>query len=313
MRPILAPALLAPALLATVLLGARHAGSSPPASIDLPDRPFGIAVSREGTVLVTQLDARTVSVVDVAARRVTARIAVGSVPTGVVFAPDGRTAWVTNQHSGEVGLIDVSRRRQVATLAVPGNPFVVGLGPDARTLYVASSDDVLTVFDVATRRERARLPMGPTPNSYALAPDRSRAYVGSAHGASVAELDPRSLRVTRRFIVEGTPQEIVVSWSGCELYVANEAGWVDVIDIGSGEVVHRVPLAGGGFGMALSPDGQHLYVTVPSRGLVHVIDTERMKVVRDVGVGGRPRRVAFLPGSRTAVVANEAGRVDVIR
>ena len=285
----------------------------PDAAATLGMRPFGVAVSRQGLVFITQLDAAQMTIGDLRSRTVGGSIAVGSVPTGVTFSREGDVAYVTNQYSGNVGVVKVANGQQVATIDVPGDPFVVRVGPAGDKLYVTSNASVVSIVDLSTRSIVEQIPVGAAPNSFAVAPNEERIYVASAFGSEVTEIRADNDQVTRRFVVNGVPQELVVSKDGKELYAANEAGWVDVIDLGTGTVVEHIELAGGGFGMALSPDQVHLYVSVPSRGLVQVVNTESRRVTRSINVGGVPRRIAFDYHGGHAVVANEAGGVNFVR
>ena len=58
------------------------------AAIDVGDRPWGIAVSPDGTSIYTANGpSNDVSIVDVASRAVTARIKVGRQPWGLAIVP----------------------------------------------------------------------------------------------------------------------------------------------------------------------------------------------------------------------------------
>lgn len=282
-------------------------------SFALGARPFGAAVSRAGVVYVTRLDAAALAVTDVRSRAEAGSIEVGSVPTGVTFDAAGERAYVTNQYSGNVGVVDVASGRQVATIDVPGAPFVVRVAPSGTKLYVTSNANVVTIVDRATGQRADSIPVGDAPNSFAVSPDEKRLYVASAFGSSVAEIDPETDAVMRRFVVDGIPQDMIVSKKGDELYVANEAGWVDVISLETGARLAHIELAGGGFGMAQSPDQVHLYVSVPSRGVVQVVNTESRRITHTIEVGGTPRRIAFDYHGGMAVVANESGAVHFVR
>src|SRR5262249_46373512 len=67
--------------------------------------------------------ANKVFVVDAQARAVTATIAVGAEPTGVVAAPDGSALYVVNHESASVSKIDPASDRVVATLPVGEHPW----------------------------------------------------------------------------------------------------------------------------------------------------------------------------------------------
>ena len=166
--------------------------------------------------------------------------------------------------------------------------------------------------DARSREVVDSVPVGYAPNGFAIHPDGGRLYVTSVYG-DVTEIDMRTDAVLRTFSPGGVPQGALVSKDGSELYVANEAGWLDVYDLTSGNNVARVPLAAGGFGVALSPDLMHLYVSLPAAGKVQVVNTASRTIIHTIETGGRPRRIAFDYHGAIAVVANEAGSVDFVR
>jgi YVTN family beta-propeller protein len=75
----------------------------------------------------------------------------------------------------------------------------------------------------------------------------------------------------------------------------------------------RIELGTAAFGLGLSPDEAVLYVTLPGAGKMAVIDQRTLRVNVILTTGGRPRRVAFDVSGAVALVANEAGWVDLVR
>lgn len=68
------------------------------------------------------------------------------------------------------------------------------------------------------------------------------------------------------------------------------------------------------FGLTLSPDGLTLVVTGSATSNVAVIATATLEVTTVVPVvGGNPRRIAFAPDGKTAYIADESGRMVVLR
>jgi YVTN family beta-propeller protein len=64
------------------------ATNKPIASVEVGERPWGIAVSDDGsTVFTANGPSNDVSIVDVASRTVKAKVTVGDRPWGVVFVP----------------------------------------------------------------------------------------------------------------------------------------------------------------------------------------------------------------------------------
>lgn len=279
----------------------------------LSHRPFGLAISRCGVVYVTRLDADSVTRMDLGGA-VVASIGVGSIPTGIAFDRSGSWAYAANQADASVSIISVGEDRETRRLAVPGGtPKVILPGALGRTLYVADGERTVRVADTETGIIESAMAVPYYVNGLTLAAGDTLMYA-SATGGFGLEIDLRDGgRITRRIVVGGRPQEIIASSDGSVLYIANEAGWLDVHDVAAGRLVRRIPLRAGAFGMALTPDGRYLYVGLPAEGIVEIVDTTTLEIRQSVQVGGRPRRIAFSPNGETAVVANEAGWVSFIR
>ncbi len=114
--------------------------------------------------------------------------------------------------------------------------------------------------------------------------------------------------------VGGVPQDVTVTADGSEVIVANENGWVDVLDGLTLDSRQRLTIVNARpFGLALSPDDTQIWVTSSTSGQVYVIDRATRAIVRTIDVGGTPRRIAFTTDGRTVLVSNEGGWVDVIR
>ena len=278
----------------------------------LGGRPFGVAVSRDGVVYVTQLDASALARLDTT-RRVVGAVSVGHTPTGVAFSPTGDLAFVTNQSSGTVAVVDVAKGTSVADVRVPAAPFVPFVSPDGRKLFVTTNTSRVYVADSRTRALVDSITLTHAPNGFALDPDERRIYVSAFFGGSVHEIDVATNAVLRAFMPGGVPQGMTVSPDGRELFVANEAGWLDVYALGTGERTARIALGGGGFGVALSPDQEHLYVSLPNAGRVQVVNTSSLRIAHTIEVGGVPRRIAFTRHGGVAVIPNEAGYVSFVR
>jgi DNA-binding beta-propeller fold protein YncE len=65
--------------------------------------------------------------------------------------------------------------------------------------------------------------------------------------------------------------------------------------------------------LALSPDEAVLYASLLFDGRVVEIDRERLCLTRSLPTGGKPRRIAFDRTGRSALIANEAGWIDLVR
>jgi YVTN family beta-propeller protein len=105
---------------------------------------------------------------------------------------------------------------------------------------------------------------------------------------------------------------MVVAPDGAELYVANEQGGLDVIDLATGSLTASLELGGPAFAVAATPDRSQLYVGLVHAERVQVLDRQSLRVVGTIPTGGIPRGIAFDPRTQTALIANEAGWVTVV-
>ncbi len=310
---------LAPAACVNPLLPGGSTGSHPVAgvvvaTVPLAFRPFGIAVSRSGVVYATQLDNASMGVGSTGALALTGGIAVGNAPTAVAFDPSGGTAYVTNQLSSNLGVVDVASSAQVAVVPVTGNTFSVIVAPNGATLYTTTNTNQVHAISTSSRTVTGSVAVGAGPNGLVFGSGDTLLYVSTAIGGTVAELNVKGAPfAARTFVLGGTPQGIAISPRGDTLYIANESGVLDVVDVATGTVTTPVNFGAGAFGLALTPDATRLYATLPSVGAVSVVDRASLAIIKTITTGGIPRRIAFSSDGLTAAVASEAGSVVFIR
>jgi YVTN family beta-propeller protein len=273
-------------------------------------RPFGVAVSRTGSVYCTLLDAASLVQSTLHADSLDA-LPVGQVPTDVAFSPAGTWAYVTNQGAQTVGVVDARTARQVHAIDVPGDPYRVIVGPEGQQVYVTTNAGILVLIDPAMRRVTRTVQLGRNLNGLALSADGTRVYVGDVEG-TIYELDAAG-DVLRTFAASGRPQGLGLSADGRELYAAGEDGDLIVLSLDTGAEIARVALGAGGFGLAVTPDQTQVWVTSPAAGRVFVLDRVSHTIRRTLGVGGIPRRLAFDRSGTLAVVADETGAIRFVR
>ncbi len=119
-------------------------------------RPYHVAVTPDGaTAYVTLAGTEAhpgdqVAVIDLAARRERARIAVGRMPFGIQAHPSGRWVLVTNRLSNFVSVIDTTSDRVVAEIPVPFYCDDLEIAADGARAYLTNFwKDQVIVVDLA--------------------------------------------------------------------------------------------------------------------------------------------------------------------
>jgi YVTN family beta-propeller protein len=309
-----------PPVVAAAVGGGGNGSCTPPGHpggtiIDSVPSPvaWGVAVRDDGLAYFTELFEAGVGITSTKTRTVDGFIPTGDVPTGVAFSPDGGTAYVANQNA-TVSVIDVATRANVGTISTEGMAaFAVQVSPEGDQLFVGGNSTSLLVIDTRSRTIVKTVEVGYAPSAFAVAPDNRILYTSSFIGATVTELDMFSGQTLRTFDVGGTPQGMAVNRKGTHLYVANEQGYLTDVDLASGQLAAPMPLAGGGFGVGVTPDDNQAYIAIPSAGLVQVFSLQSRKLAGNITVGGEPRRIGFSRAGKIGAVTNAAGYLTFIR
>jgi YVTN family beta-propeller protein len=162
-----------------------------------------------------------VHVIDAASYRMLGSVLVDARPRSAQFTPDGKSIWVSSELRGTVSVIDVAARKITAKIpfAVPG----------------IAREQIQAVGLVLTR-------------------DGTRAFVALGPANRVAEIDTRTLKVTRYYLVGQRVWQIALSSDEKRLYTANgNSGDVSVIDLEAREVVKSIRVGRSPWGVAVAP------------------------------------------------------------
>ena len=190
------------------------------------------------------------------------------------------------------------------------NLFAVAVSPDEEHLFVGTGDGVQRI-SLTTGGVTVLAGVSGSVTTWSRHPTEPRLY-GNVGYASVVEIDSETGAVLRTFTPTGSSglvQSTAVSPDGARLYAAIEGGDLLSWDVETGAAGPRLA-NGGGFGLAVSPDGKVLYV---ARGAeVLLVDRASLTLLKTVGVGGSTRRIG-VRADGVAIAANEAGWVDFIK
>ena len=220
----------------------------------------------------------------------------------LALSPDGARLYAADTREG--GAV------QIVTLTTGGRfasppfgtglvPVAVALSPEGTALYVAVIDpsgtraDFVAVLDPQSGTAIAPpVPMAvrSAPTAIAVTPDGRTVYVANRDANAVAVIDTATAATRAPITGFDSPTALAVSPDGAKLLVANSGdGSVTLHDIASGSssTVVRLPLAsiGGLAGIAVSPDGNHAYVTDALASLVTEVGRSGVLTIALGGTG----------------------------
>ena len=273
-------------------------------------RPFGVHVTSNGTLLVTEQDVNIMRRFD---RRDSSASSfeVGEDPGDVVATRDGQIAYVSGFQDGSITVVPLAADTTSDLVRLPTkSAYRLALSPNERRLYVSSTDGRLYVFNTATRVVATSKLLGGSLQGLAIDHAGTRLFLSSTTG-DVWRLDRGTLRSLRQTHLDCAAQDIALSNDDRELYVACEKGNVIVLDPRTLEQLTVISV-GPAFGLAVTPDNEQLYVSSPSEGYVAIVELSTRKVVCRFSVKGTPRRIAFSPSGDKAYVTNEWNWVSII-
>lgn len=155
-------------------------------------RPYAAALAPSGkTLAVSNWGDESVSLLDAASLKETAKLKVGSHPNDLVYGKDGRL-FVANAGSNSVSVIrdekviETIRTSFEPKALVGSTPVALAITGDGKRLYVANADNNdIAMIDIGSGRESEVLGFIPTgwyPTAVAASPDGKKLFVGTGKG-----------------------------------------------------------------------------------------------------------------------------------
>lgn len=265
-------------------------------------RPRGLRLTHDGTRLLVALSgspiggpgvdesklppadrtADGIGVVDVSSGTVIRKYQSGQDPESFAMSPDGRTLYISNEDAAEMSVLDLERGTITQRVKVGDEPEGVTVRPDGRVVYVSceATNEVVAV-DTTTFKVVARIASGPRPRSTEFDKTGTTGFITNENGATITVFDSTTHKVTVTIQIpraEGTPTP-------------------------------PRPM-----GLALSPDGRHMFASLGRAKSVAVIDIAKRALVRTIeDVGARPWGIGVSPDGRTLYTANgPSGDVSIV-
>ena len=285
------------------------------APIAVPGPAYGVAYAGgdvfislplSGSVIRSSLDGAT---------QVT--IPIANAPTDLLATPDGARVVVGRYASGSISIIDVATNG-VTTVTPAGAATLmrVILNNAGTRAYMLMSNDQVYEIDVAT---------GAVVRSIGAAgsgPVTARVFTGDtviavAYNGTVVTLNIATGEVRKAIPFSGVASDIELSRDGRYIYLAKaNTPTMDLIDVAGARVLGPVSMGGIVWRLAFTPDRLELWASQPASGFVTAVSVGNPASpipTRLVGTQGGPRGIAFDRTGTIGLIANDAGRLDIVR
>lgn len=240
-----------------------------------------IAVPREGKVFASATGDREVAVVDATTLETVARLGPIGYADGLAYAPDARRVFVSDESRAGLELVvDAVADTVVGSVELGGEAGNTIWDPvTGRILVAVQTRGEIVAIDPATMMIVERYPVAGSerPHGLAVDPVRELLFVADEEGAELFVLDLSSMRVLERHEVGGGPDVLAVDPGLGLLYVACEAGVVNVFKTG---------------GQALTSLGE---LRIPRAHTVAVDASTHLVYLPIERLGGRPVLEVYQP------------------
>lgn len=250
------------------------------ATIPLPGAPYDVVLSPDGAtafVSVSQLD--EVAVVNVAARRIEARMPAGRRPRALSLTPDGRVLVSANMTQGSVTFFNTASRQAFAQGPTPAvNLRGVAVYPNGRLVYA-----------IGQRAQNER----PTESAVGIWSNQAfhQTPNGRQNGAENIWLDLIGTDVS-------DPESVIFDADFTTAYVTCSGGHsVNVLPVRGNEDPRVVKNVGAvPKGLAFRPQTRELWVANHLGNDLAVVDSGSLKITRRVNLGATKKKDPHLAG-----------------
>lgn len=283
-----------------------------------------------GTIVASNMDAHSASVVDVASGRTIATIPTGEGPHEVAISPDGRRAVLAiygnrSAVGSSLMVIDLTaptappkivelgagNQRPHGLAFLGDNASLLVTGERAQRVLVVNVDNGMIDSSMRTNQ--------PSTHMVSASRDHTRAFTTNITGMSVSAIDVPQRTVRATFQVGARIEGIAVTPNGEEVWVGgNESHLVYVLNGTTGDIMHKLESFGMAYRVGITPDGKTAVISDPGSEKIHIADvaTHTVRTVIDVApmtpiegaapVPSSPQGVAMSRDNSTAYVTLKA-------
>lgn len=279
-----------------------------------------------GTVVASNMNAHSVSIVDVATARTIATVQTGEGPHEVAISRDGKRAVISiygNRTSVGSSLLLID----LTAPAAPTRTIELGAGnqrphgmaflaDDQHLLVTGERAQRVLVVDLASGAIDSSMVTGQaTTHMVALTRDGTRAFTTNISAMTVSAIDVKTRQVKPAFTVGARIEGIAVTPDGREVWVGgNESHAVYVLNGDTGAITNTLTGFGMAYRLGITPDGKTAIISDPGAERIHLVDvaTKATRAVIDVPAMAPPDSTNTTASSPQGVTISRDGRTAFV-
>jgi YVTN family beta-propeller protein len=265
------------------------------------EQPHEVEASEDGKLAFTSnYGGKTISVIDIAARKELHRFDLGSMtrPHGLWFT--GGKLYFTAEPNKVIGRYDPAANVVDWVLGTGQNgTHMVHVTPGAAQIFTANiGSDSITIIEPAGvgNWNETVIPVGKGPEGFDISPDGKQLWAANSRDGSVSVIDIATKKVVHTFGVQTkrsnrlkfTPEGRLVLISDLE------AGDLLVLDHNTRKELKRMNLGHQPAGILVEPGGARAYVAVTGDNNVAVIDLKSLELQGRIQTGTGPDGMAWV-------------------
>lgn len=208
--------------------------------------------------------------------------------------------------------INAAASQETGRLLLNHIPAGLVLSPDGARAFILGEDGVLLVVNTGPMTVIDSIAV-PAAVDVSVHPTAERLYVAVPDSGLVWVLRSDTLGIESRWIVGGAPRATVPAPARDELYVANDAGRLDILALSTGQMLRSIAVGEPirSIGLRGEPGDLRVYAVAPS-GTIYHIEPSLGTVVCTIAAGGSPGAIRRLADGSVLLVVNAAGWVDFL-
>lgn len=279
--------------------------------IEVGHEPNSLALAVQDSVAcVCNTQDSTLSLIDTAAIRVSAVIALPIQPLAVALDRTGTRAYVTGLGKPLVVVVDIPTRKIVGEIPA-SEGYAIAVDAEGERVYInanSRSHGQICVIDTVTDRLLDRIDTGPFISATVLGHD-ARLFVCDYLHHELKVMNTETGNITTVLSLPDPFEEFALDRTGGYGYVPYRTteGIIAKIDLSNYDVVDLLPAPALPHGLILSPDGGMACCCSTGERSISLIDTDSWQVVSRFHAGQYPQSPVFSADGKRLYLCDSSG------